>query len=86
MDNFLDEFSNVFLQLKNKNDIQSFLKEILTENEISDLRLRWELLKMLKAGRSQRSIAKELKISLCKITRGAKILKQSDSMVNTILS
>ncbi len=85
MDNFLDEFADVFLQLKNKDDIQSFLKEILTENEISDLHLRWELLKMLKTGHSQRSIAKELKISLCKITRGAKILKQADSMINIIL-
>jgi TrpR family trp operon transcriptional repressor len=43
-------------------------------------------MKKLKEGESQRNIAKELHVSLCKITRGAKILKQPDGIINKILS
>ena len=46
--------------------------------------LRW-ILKMLKSGNSQREIAKELHVSLCKITRGAAILKDKNAITNKIL-
>lgn len=85
MKEFLSEFSDTILKLKNNEEIEKFFTEILTENEIKDLKLRWELMKMLKKGYSQRKIAKELKISLCKITRGAKIVKNPDSVINRIL-
>jgi TrpR family trp operon transcriptional repressor len=39
-------------------------------------------MKMLKAGIPQRKIASELGISLCKITRGAKVLKDPDAVAN----
>ncbi|MCE5186975.1 MAG: trp operon repressor [Planctomycetaceae bacterium] len=65
--------------------MQSFLEEILTPAERRDLALRWDLMKRLKAGTSQRQIASELGISLCKITRGAKVLKNSESISNSYL-
>lgn len=55
-----------------------FLEEVLTPAERRDLGLRWELMWQLKKGIPQRQIAKNLGISLCKITRGAKILKQDN--------
>lgn len=85
MDDFIDEISKVFINIDNEHDMKKFLSEIFTENEINDIKLRWQLLKMLKDGKSQRYIAKDLKISLCKITRGAKILKDKESMINKIL-
>ena len=60
--------------------MRRFLEEILTPAERKDLALRWELMRMLMDGISQRQIAEELGVSLCKITRGAKILKQNDSI------
>jgi TrpR family trp operon transcriptional repressor len=39
----------------------------------------------LHAGKTQREIAHDLGISLCKITRGSKILKDPESQMNTIL-
>ena len=54
-----------------------FLSEILTPNEIETLAKRWRILKMLKKGISQRAISKELNVSLCKVTRGSKILKNT---------
>ena len=64
--------------------IEKFLMEILTENERKDLSLRWDLMRKLHEGVPQRAIASELGISLCKITRGSKILKSGDSVINKI--
>ena len=60
--------------------MKTFLAEIMTPSERHDLALRWELMRRLRKGIPQRQIAKELGISLCKITRGAKILKQDHSI------
>lgn len=65
--------------------MESFLEEILTPAERRDLALRWDLMKKLKAGVPQRQIAADLGISLCKITRGAKILRQSKSVSKSYL-
>ena len=59
----------------------TFLSEILTPAEISTLSKRWRILKMLNEGFSQREIAKDLQVSLCKVTRGAKILKNQESVL-----
>ncbi len=65
--------------------LQAFFEEILTENERKDLTLRWRLMKMLKAGVPQRKIAAELGVSLCKITRGSKIIKNPESITNQLI-
>lgn len=61
--------------------IEKFLLELLTPGEVHDLQLRWELVELLVEGVSQRQIASRLGISLCKITRGAKILKKKNGAV-----
>jgi Trp operon repressor len=40
---------------------------------------------MLAQGFTQRDIAKELQVSLCKVTRGAKILRNKDSVFSQYL-
>lgn len=86
MDNSLTEICNSVSRLPNIEEVEAFFREILSEKELEDLQLRWELMKRLKKGESQRNIAKELHISLCKITRGAKILKQPNGIIRRILS
>jgi TrpR family trp operon transcriptional repressor len=66
--------------------MRQFFEEIVTSAERHDLALRWELMQLLHKGLPQRDIAEQLGISLCKITRGAKILKQKDSMSRKMLS
>ena len=61
--------------------IENFLLELLTPGEVHDLQLRWELVELLVDGVSQRQIASRLGVSLCKITRGAKILKKRNGAV-----
>ncbi len=79
-DNAFKELIKIFCRIQNQKEMSSFLDEILTSSERQDLALRWQLMKMLEEGIPQRQIAADLGISLCKITRGAKILKNSQSI------
>jgi TrpR family trp operon transcriptional repressor len=76
----LIEISSVLCEICDPEEMTEFLKEILTPAECKDLSLRWRLMQMLSEGTTQRKIAAELGISLCKITRGAKILKKEKSL------
>ena len=71
--------------IKGDTEMHLFLQEILTEAELRDIGLRWELMRQLKAGQTQRSIAKVLGVSLCKVTRGNKILKNESSVARRLL-
>lgn len=82
----IQEISKILADLSSADEVEKFLYEVLTDNERKDLSLRWELMKKLYAGVPQRSIASELGISLCKITRGSKILKSEDSVTGRILA
>ena len=81
----LQNIAGVLTSISNPDEMQSFLNEILTKTEQEALSLRWQLLKLLDDGVSQRTIARQLGVSLCKITRGAKILKQPDSLTRKFL-
>ncbi|MFH1156272.1 MAG: Trp family transcriptional regulator [Pseudomonadota bacterium] len=70
----------------NLTDLERFFDELFTPGEIEDISLRWKLLKDLQDGLTQRRIAGKYGISLCKITRGSKILKRKDSVVLKILT
>ncbi|MDY0219741.1 MAG: Trp family transcriptional regulator [Desulfobacterium sp.] len=69
----------------NLEELDLFFQEIFTPGELADLSLRWKLLTDLNQGMTQRRIAEKYSISLCKITRGSKILKKKNSIVLKIL-
>ena len=83
--NNIKEMSVKIKQMKSKDEIYNFLLEILTTSEVETLSKRWRILKMLKKGKTQREISKDLNVSLCKVTRGSKILKNQKSIVSKIL-
>lgn len=80
----LEEIAEI-LSTMNKNEIATFFKEILTLSEITTLSKRWCILKMLASNCTQREIAQSLNVSLCKVTRGAKILKSSNSITRKFI-
>lgn len=82
---YMDSLAAAICEIKTPKEVSSFLKELLTVNEFKNLSLRWHLLELLNNGIPQRDIAKELKISLCKITRGSKIMKEKKSITKKIL-
>ena len=81
----IQKISKLVKNLHTEVEIESFFKELLTESEIETLSKRWRILDLLAQGSTQRDIAKELKVSLCKVTRGAKILKDKDSILANYL-
>ena len=66
--------------------ILRFLNSLLTPNEVREISSRWELVKRLDQGHSQRQIARQLGLSLCKITRGSRELKKKDSPFKRMLT
>ncbi|MEI6212147.1 MAG: Trp family transcriptional regulator [bacterium] len=75
----------LFAGVSNQQEMRRMLDEILTPSELHNLALRWKLMQHLQAGVPQRRIATELGISLCKITRGSRILKRPQGMIRGIL-
>jgi TrpR family trp operon transcriptional repressor len=65
--------------------IRDFLYCLLTPAETADIAARWALVKELKRRTPQREIAKDLGISLCKITRGSRELKKPGSAFQRML-
>lgn len=84
MENF-DELLSIILSIQSKDELKLFFKEILTDAEIEDIIKRWCLMKDLYNGISQRNIAKKYGISLCKITRGSKVLKNENSISKKLI-
>ena len=79
------ELTTVFTEITNNTQMSKLFDELFTTSELSNLSLRWQLLKQLDQGISQREIAKNFGISLCKITRGSKLLKEKKSIIKKIL-
>lgn len=80
------EISEALAAMQSPDEVRVFLREICTPGECHDIALRWRLMKMLAAGIPQRKIAADLGVSLCKITRGSKYLKDKNSVFSHLLS
>ena len=81
----MNEIYKILNELKSQKDISTFLSEILTNNELETLSKRWRILKLLAKGETQRKISKDLNVSLCKVTRGSKILKNKNAITTKFL-
>ncbi len=79
------ELIDLFARTTHRKEMEVLFREIFTPSEIDTLTLRWQLLKDLYEGKTQRKIATEHKISLCKITRGSKLLKTKGSYLKKVL-
>ncbi len=82
----VNELIEVFCGIRDAGTMRRFFDEIFTSAEKHDLAMRWQLMKMINDDIPQRQIAAQLRISLCKITRGAKVLKDDKSVTKKILS
>ncbi|MBN1834202.1 MAG: transcriptional regulator [Spirochaetales bacterium] len=82
----LDDVARVLAKIEDPRLILDFLKAILTPYELEEISGRWELVKLLNQGISQRKIAEQLGMSLCKITRGSRELKKRNSAFKRVLT
>ena len=69
------ELCELFAAVRSRREADLLLQDILTPQEIESLAERWQLIQMLGKRIPQRAIAKRLKISICKITRGSRVMQ-----------
>ncbi len=82
----LRELACVLARMNDAEMIEEFMAELFTPAERKDIASRWELVKRLDQGVSQRKIAADLGLSLCKITRGSRELKKKGSVFRKALA
>ncbi len=81
----IDDIARALCNITELRTMRKFIYEVFTPAEIQDVALRWRLMQMLSDGVTQRKIADDLGISLCKITRGSKVLKAKGSVSKRLL-
>ena len=77
---------HIISSINDLDELERFFTDLFTPAELDDLSLRWKLLKDLHKGTTQRKISEKYGISLCKITRGSKVLKNEGSVVLKVLN
>ena len=70
---------------KSADFIKRFFDDLCTKAELKDFAKRWLLMREIDKGTTQREIAKKIHISLCKITRGSKVLRKPNGVVRAML-
>ena len=65
------ELFDAILSLKTKEEAANFFRDLLTMAEIKEFTNRWQMVKMLVAGKSYIAIADKLKVSTATVTRVA---------------
>jgi TrpR family trp operon transcriptional repressor len=73
------ELARLLAEIRDPELIAAFLRCLLTPAETADIAARWALVKALEKKVPQREIARDLGLSLCKITRGSRELKKPGS-------
>ena len=86
MDDNLSEIIEIFSNTTDKREMRSLFEDVFTDAERTDIAKRWYIFKELYKGTPQRKIAKDMEVSLCKITRGSKTLKNDESVIKRVLS
>lgn len=71
-----NELVALLLQAKSEKDMLDLLKSLLTVGELEEIAKRLQIVKLLKAGVSQREIATKLGVGIATVTRGSNELKK----------
>ncbi len=72
---YLDQLMGVLLSIKDKNEMEDFLRGLLTPAELEDIPKRLQIVIRLLKGQSQRQVADELGVGIATVTRGARELR-----------
>ena len=81
-----EDLLDIVLGLKDKEELKSFIEDMFTDKEMEDVVQRYLLMDDLYKGKSQRDIARDRSMSLCKITRGSKMLKKKNGFMRRFFS
>ncbi len=68
----LKELIETLLSIESKNEMEDFLRGILTPKELVEIPTRLQIVKLLKKGISQHVISEKLGVGIATVTRGSK--------------
>lgn len=80
------EVCELFLKLKNEQDVFDLLDDLLTSKELAHMVERWQIFKMLNRGLTQRQVAEELGAGVMTITRGAAWMRRKSKVLEGLLA
>lgn len=81
-----EQFVNLCAELGDAQQLERVLELFLTYEEQADVAKRLLIVReLLRGDKTQRQIAKELNVSIVKITRGSNVLKQMDEEFKAFL-
>jgi len=78
--------SKTLVNINNEKDMENFLSDLLTPQEIVDISDRLNIIKLLKKWKTQRDIAQELWISITTVNRGSRVLKYGTGIVDKYIN
>ncbi len=83
MDNtYITELVEEITRLKGKKELRNFLVGILTPKELAEIPTRLQIVKMLKRGIPQHTIAAKLGVGVATVTRGSKEIRKGNFSSN----
>lgn len=77
-DGWRKELIDLLMSAKTRDELGLLMKSLLTPHEYDELVMRWQIVKGLIEGKSQRDIKDELGISIATVTRGSREVKYGD--------
>jgi len=72
---YLNELVKTVLSFKTKKEIHDFFEGIFTPQELLEIPVRLQIVKLLQKGVTQHEIAKKLGVGVATVTRGSRELK-----------
>ncbi|NQV50432.1 MAG: helix-turn-helix domain-containing protein [Candidatus Marinimicrobia bacterium] len=80
------ELAGILSSISDEEEMGKLLQDFLTPQELEDLVLRWEIIKLLHTGMPQREIAKQLGVAIGTVSRGARELKYGHNGFTQLLN
>lgn len=81
LDQYKKELIEVIFKVANIKDKQllaDFVRDILTPHEFENIAMRWQIVKRLEKGEFQESIAEDLHLGIATVTRGSREMRKKD--------
>lgn len=80
------EIAALLSAITDQAQMTQLLQAFLTPQELEDLVLRWEIIKLLGTGMPQREIAKQLGVAIGTVSRGAREMKYGQNGILELLT
>ena len=72
----LDQLIEFILAIRKREELENFLLGMFTPEELEEVPMRLQIVKLLKTGLPQQEIAKKLGVGIATVTRGSKEIKK----------